>query len=142
MSYSNNIHVHACHSLATVRIYTYRLKVLCLRTIKTFGNYKGVILKQYTCTRMPFSGYCVNSYVYRTELAASNFYKSNIHVNCGGASIMKQVFDTKNCVAYDLSSCNIKTACVKALLSNTCRVSLTRFFKLYYQGIIYYLLHL
>ena len=38
---------------------------------------------------------------------------------------MKQVFDTKNCVAYELSSCNIKTACVKALLSNTCRVSLT-----------------
>ena len=37
---------------------------------------------------------------------------------------MKQVFDTKNCVAYDLSSCNIKTACVKALLSNICRVSL------------------
>ena len=58
------------------------------------------------------------------------------------ASIMKQVFDAKNCVAYDLSSCNIKTACDKALLSNTCRVSLTRFFKLYYQGVIYYLLHL
>ena len=50
---------------------------------------------------------------------------------------MIQLFDTKNCVAYDLSSCNIKTACVKALLSNTCRVSLTRFFKLYYQGFIY-----
>ena len=48
----------------------------------------------------------------------------------------------KNCVAYDLSSCNIKTACVKALLSNICRVSFTRFFKLYYQGVIYYLLHL
>ena len=142
MSYSSNIHVHACHSLATMKIYTYRLKVLCLRTIKTFGNYKGVILKQYTCTRVSFSGYCVNSYVYRTELAASNFYKSNIHVNYGGASIMKQVFDTKNCIAYDLSSCNIKTARVKALLSNTCRVSLTRFFKLYYQGVIYYLLHL
>ena len=55
---------------------------------------------------------------------------------------MIQVFDTENCVAYDLSSCNIKTACVKALLSITCRVSLTRFFKLYYQGVIYYLLHL
>ena len=73
-------------------------------------------------TRVIHSGYCVNSYVYRTELGASNFYKSNIHINYGGASIMKQVFDTKNCVAYDLSSCNIKTACVKALLSNTCRV--------------------
>ena len=51
---------------------------------------------------------------------------------------MKQVFDTKNCVAYDLSSCNIKTACVKALLSNnTCRVSLTRFFKLYYTKVLF-----
>ena len=28
-----------CSSMATVKIYTYRSKVLCLRTIKTFGNY-------------------------------------------------------------------------------------------------------
>ena len=61
MSYSSNIHVHACHSMATVKIYTYRLKVFCLRTIKTFGNYIGVTLKQYTCARVPFNGYRENS---------------------------------------------------------------------------------
>ena len=34
---------------------------ITLRTIKTFGNYIGVILKQYTCTSVPFNGYRENS---------------------------------------------------------------------------------
>ena len=54
-------------------------------------------------------------------------------------SNMILVFDTKNCVAYVLSSCNMKTACVKAPLSyNTCRVSQTRFFNLRVLFITFY----
>ena len=39
------------------------LRTITLRTIKTFGNYIGVILKQYTCARVPFKGYRENSHI-------------------------------------------------------------------------------
>ena len=61
---SKHIYVHACHSMAT-----YKLKVLkniTLHTIKTFGNYIGVILKQYTCTRVSFNGFTYKLKVLKT----------------------------------------------------------------------------
>ena len=89
------------------------------------------------------SGFITTRLINTLERADSNLLY--IKAISGGASNMILVFDTKkkkkkkkkNCVAYVLSSCNMKTACVKApfffffFFFFFCRVSQTRFFKLY-----------